>query len=637
MDDKTLQCTLEVHSGDGECTRRTFTVKHLPRTLREVVELLKAQDLRLQRGNFEFSVICGESSSPQQLLADRDVNNLFSSFASERLLFKVTLQERVGGLVSSMLADDSLVHLRIYHRGNDLVTEKRFIPPRRGVREALVIAVRDAIQQPPPASVGMQLYAIVGDMCDQTALKDEDAINTFLRSCMVTRSVCRLTYQFDNEGVISEADAFIQTKKLGVNNAQLPPSDPIQANSATPQMPKRNDGDDVLCEKPSRAEDESDAPCEKPSRVEDESDAPCEKPSRVEDESDAPCEKPSRAEDESQCSPAKKPSRVEDESDAQASSVVPVNDVNSALVSKSSSHNGSAASEPLTQMDAVSDPPETAVSAARSASPLRELAKNGRQLLDGAGHLKQNDGDPPAVTLTAKYEEAPRPIMLVAEEKVPTVAASGRCHAMDAKIKKEKLRIEIECKFGDSNVVFPFSWRRDSASVLQSLREACLIALEVPRGENVNLYDRKGTVLHTEEDTCKRLESILLSGCTRIGLVLWSGHPCTSGLPLQCCVSWGTQQIVMVCTVEREMALMDLRRAILDEYGMDYSNIDGLHLFLSNGEMEAESELTSSRAYEQLKAASLHEELVNIRVSIRDGPSLCCPWRGICPLKPRRL
>ncbi|PBJ80331.1 Metal-binding domain-containing protein [Trypanosoma cruzi cruzi] len=632
MDDKTLQCTLEVHSGDGECTRRTFTVKHLPRTLREVVELLKAQDLRLQRGNFEFSVICGESSSPQQLLADRDVNNLFSSFASERLLFKVTLQERVGGLVSSMLADDSLVHLRIYHRGNDLVTEKRFIPPRRGVREALVIAVRDAIQQPPPASVGMQLYAIVGDMCDQTALKDEDAINTFLRSCMVTRSVCRLTYQFDNEGVINEADAFIQTKKLGVNNAQLPPSDPIQANSATPQMPKRNDGDDVLCEKPSRAEDESDAPCEKPSRVEDESDAPCEKPSRVEDESDAPCEKPSRAEDESNA-PREKPSRVEDESDAQASSVVPVNDVNSALVSKSSSHNGSAASEPLTQMDAVSDPPETAVSAARSASPLRELAKNGRQLLDGAGHLKQNDGDPPAVTLTAKYEEAPRPIMLVAEEKVPTVAASGRCHAMDAKIKKEKLRIEIECKFGDSTVVFPFSWRRDSASVLQSLREACLIALEVPRGENVNLYDRKGTVLHTEEDTCKRLESILLSGCTRIGLVLWSGHPCTSGLPLQCCVSWGTQQIVMVCTVEREMALMDLRRAILDEYGMDYRNIDGLHLFLSNGEMEAESELTSSRAYEQLKAASLHEELVNIRVSIRDGPSLCMSMERNLPLK----
>ncbi|EKG01744.1 hypothetical protein TCSYLVIO_007248 [Trypanosoma cruzi] len=345
---------------------------------------------------------------------------------------------------------------------------------------------------------------------------------------------------------------------------------------------------------------------------------PAKKPSRVEDESDAPCEKPSR---------------VEDESDAQASSVVPVNDVNSALVSKSSSHNGSAASEPLTQMDAVSDPPETAVSAARSASPLRELAKNGRQLLDGAGHLKQNDGDPPAVTLTAKYEEAPRPIMLVAEEKVPTVAASGRCHAMDAKIKKEKLRIEIECKFGDSNVVFPFSWRRDSASVLQSLREACLIALEVPRGENVNLYDRKGTVLHTEEDTCKRLESILLSGCTRIGLVLWSGHPCTSGLPLQCCVSWGTQQIVMVCTVEREMALMDLRRAILDEYGMDYSNIDGLHLFLSNGEMEAESELTSSRAYEQLKAASLHEELVNIRVSIRDGPSLCLSMERNLPLK----
>ncbi|EAN94214.1 Metal-binding domain-containing protein [Trypanosoma cruzi] len=576
MDDKTLQCTLEVHSGDGECTRRTFTVEHLPRTLREVVELLKAQDLRLQRGDFEFSVICGESGSPQQLLADRDVNNLFSSFASERLLFKVTLQERVGGLVSSMLADDSLVHLRIYHRGNDLVTEKRFIPPRRGVREALVIAVRDAIQQPPPASVGMQLYAIVGEMCDQTALKDEDAINTFLRSCMVTRSVCRLTYQFDNEGVINEADASIQTKNLGVNNAQMPPSDPIQANSATPQMPKCNDGDDVLCETPSRAEDES---------------------------------------------------------NAQASSVAPVNDVNSALVSKSSSHNGSPASEPLTQMDAVSVPPETAVSAARNASPLRELAKNGRQLLDGAGHLKQNDGDPPAVTLTAKYEEAPRPIMLVAEEKVPAVAVSGRCHAVDAKIKKEKLRIEIECAFGDSTVVFPFSWRRDSASVLQSLREACLIALEVPRDENVNLYDRKGAVLHTEEDTCKRLESILLSGCTRIGLVLWSGHPCTSGLPLQCCVSWGTQQIVMVCTVEREMALMDLRRAILDEYGMDYRTIDGLHLFLSSGEMEAESELTSSRAYEQLKAASLHEELVNIRVSIRDGPSLCLSMERNLPLK----
>ncbi|EAN83580.1 hypothetical protein, conserved [Trypanosoma cruzi] len=674
MDDRTLQCTLEVHSGDGECTRRTFTVKHLPRTLREVVELLKAQDLRLQRGDFEFSVICGESSSPQQLLADGDVNNLFSSFASERLLFKVTLQERVGGLVSSMLADDSLVHLRIYHRGNDLVTEKRFIPPRRGVREALVIAVRDAIQQPPPASVGMQLYAIVGDMCDQTVLKDEDAINTFLRSCMATRSVCRLTYQFDNEGVINEADASIQTKNLDVNNAQMPPSDPIQANSATPQMPKRNDGDGALCETPSRAEDESNALCETPSRAGNESNALCETPSRAEDESNALCETPSRAgnesnalcetpsragnesnalcetpsraEDESNAlceTPSRAgnesnalcetPSRAEDESNAQASSVVPVNDVNSALVSKSSSHNGSAASEPLTQMDAVSVPPETAVSAARNASPLRELAKNGRQLLDGAGHLKQNDGDPPAVTLTAKYEEAPRPIMLVAEEKVPAVAASGRCHAVDAKIKKEKLRIEIECAFGDSTVVFPFSWRRDSASVLQSLREACLIALEVPRGENLNLYDRKGAVLHTEEDTCKRLESILLSGCTRIGLVLWSGHPCTSGLPLQCCVSWGTQQIVMVCTVEPEMALMDLRRAILDEYGMDYRTIDGLHLFLGNGEMEAESELTSSRAYEQLKAASLHEELVNIRVSIRDGPSLCLSMEGNLPLK----
>ncbi|EKF30224.1 hypothetical protein MOQ_005965 [Trypanosoma cruzi marinkellei] len=604
MDNRTLQCTLEVRSGGGEYTRRTFTVEQLPRTLREVVELLKAQDLRLQRGAFEFSVCCGESSSPQRLLADRDVKNLFSSFVSERLLFKVTLPERVGGLVSSMLADDSLVHLRIYHRGNDLVTEKRFIPPRRGVLVALGTAVRDTIQQPPPASVAMQLYAIVGNMCDQTALKDEDAVNTFLRSCMVTRSVCRLTYQFDNEGVINETDASIQPKNLGVNNEQRPPSDPVQANSATPQMPKRNDSDDVPRETPGRAEDESNAPCETPGRAEDEPNAPCETPGRA-----------------------------EDESNAQSRSVVPVNDVNSASVSNSSGHNGSAAPEPLNQVNAVSVSPEAAVSAAQSAFPLRESVKNGCQLLDGAGHLTKNDGEAPAVTLTANSEEAPRPITLVAEEEVLAVVASGRCQAVDAKIKKGNFRIEIECAFGDSTVVFPFSWRRDSTIVLQSLREACFIALKIPRGEDVNLYDRNGAALRTEEDTCERLESILLSGRTRIGLVLWSGHPCTSGLPLQCCVSWGTQQIVMVCTVEPERALMDLRRAILDEYGMGCRAIDSLHLFLSNGEMEAESELTSSRAYEQLKAASLCEELVNIRVSSCDGSPLRFSMETNLPLK----
>ncbi|RNF26033.1 uncharacterized protein Tco025E_01738 [Trypanosoma conorhini] len=234
MGGRTLLCTLEVQSGGGECTRRTFNVERAPRTLREVVELLRGQDLRLQRGAFDVSVSRGGTSALQKLLADKDVAKFFSSSQRDDVFFKVALEDRLGGLANSMLADDGLVHLRIYHLGSDVVTEKRFIPPRRGVREALAMAVRDAVPQPPPASVAIRLYAVGSDIGDQRLLRDEDAVNKLLRSCLATGSPCHLTYRFDDEGASKQITVPTPQENIDNHSKTNPPPHIGKVNTATP-------------------------------------------------------------------------------------------------------------------------------------------------------------------------------------------------------------------------------------------------------------------------------------------------------------------------------------------------------------------------------------------------------------------
>ncbi|RNF26034.1 uncharacterized protein Tco025E_01739 [Trypanosoma conorhini] len=232
-----------------------------------------------------------------------------------------------------------------------------------------------------------------------------------------------------------------------------------------------------------------------------------------------------------------------------------------------------------------------------------------------------------SASATSAVEELGGPSRLVAAEEVPAVAVSGSCETEKAAATDEGFLIEIECTFGDSTVVFPFTWRMGSGTVLQALRAACLLALDVPLDDDVNLYDRNGVVLRFEEDTCQRLKGVLQSGRTRVGLVLWTGHPCTTGLPLQCCVTWCLQQVVMVCVVEPENALRDLRQAILEEYDAGSSTAIELHFFLTNNEeAAAETELTESGAYAQLKAASRDGELVNISVV---SPNRSPPWRSV--------
>ncbi|ORC89077.1 uncharacterized protein TM35_000142880 [Trypanosoma theileri] len=242
MGGATLVCTLEVQGG-GERTRRTLNVDRAPRTLRELAELLKAQDLRLQYGAFDLCVDRSEAeqqssqsqskseSQTQRILCDRDVVELFAKPPPlGRLKFVVTLPERSSKIASSMLADDELVHLCIYHPNNlnsnnqkstetgkggvvgvtssnsgsggkatRSVTEKRFITPKRGVREALMFAVRGAIPQPPPLSMQLELYALGTDEHDLRPLNDENAVNLLLRSCLAEHTACRLTYRFPTD------------------------------------------------------------------------------------------------------------------------------------------------------------------------------------------------------------------------------------------------------------------------------------------------------------------------------------------------------------------------------------------------------------------------------------------------------
>ncbi|RNE97441.1 hypothetical protein TraAM80_09313, partial [Trypanosoma rangeli] len=284
MGGRTLFCTLEVHSGSGECTRRTFNVERVPRTLREVVELLKGQDLRLQSGAFDISISHTDTGSLQTLRVDKDVAKFFSSSNLNDAFFKVALKERLGRLASSMLADDGLVHLRIYHLGSDVVTEKRFIPPRQGVLKALAMAVRDAVQKPPPASVSIQLYAVGSDICDKRPLRDEDAVNKLLRSCLAARSPCLLTYHFGNEGAFNKIDAPKTHAPLHDTKDIHPPSKTNQVNGAQPNGSSHDDKS-----APSEAvkrTDEANAPS-KAAKHADEANAPS-KAAKHADEANAP-------------------------------------------------------------------------------------------------------------------------------------------------------------------------------------------------------------------------------------------------------------------------------------------------------------------------------------------------------------
>ncbi|ESL10823.1 hypothetical protein TRSC58_01437 [Trypanosoma rangeli SC58] len=262
-------------------------------------------------------------------------------------------------------------------------------------------------------------------------------------------------------------------------------------------------------------------------------------------------------------------------------------------------------------------------SAARKVSCLGDPSEERRRSASGTVPMTRSDKGAPPAGLTFAVEASGDPCRLVGKEKALPVVASESCNTPNTAVTEERLLIEIECAFGDSNVVFPFSWRMDSGAVLQSLRAACFLALDVPMDDDVNMYDRNGVALRFEEDTCQKLKDILQSGRTRVGLVLWTGHPCTTGLPLQCCVSWYTQQVVVVYAVQPESALRDLREAILEEYDAGRDATTDLKFFLTDEEGGAETELTESEAYMQLKAASRGGELVNIRVvnSNRSSPS----------------
>ncbi|RNF01551.1 hypothetical protein TraAM80_06922, partial [Trypanosoma rangeli] len=392
----------------------------------------------------------------------------------------------------------------------------------------------------------------------------------------------------------------------------------VDEANAPSEAAKRTDEANAPSEAAKRT-DEANAPS-KAVKHADEANAPSNAAKHV-DEANAPSNAAKHVDEANAPSEAAKRT---DEANVPAMSVRPSKGTIAALVSSSGVEDASPNRELLGGVGG--DNPSLVVSAARKVSVLGDASEERRRSASGAVPVTRSDAVAPPPRLTSAVEASGGPCRLVGEEKAPAVVASESCNTPNTEVTEERLLIEIECAFGDSNVVFPFSWRMNSGTVLQSLRAACFLALDVPMDDDVNVYDRNGVALRFEEDTCQRLKDILQSGRRRVGLVLWAGHPCTTGLPLQCCVSWCTQQVVLVYAVHPESALRDLREAILEEYDAGCDATTDLKFFLTDEGGGTETELTENEAYMQLKAASRSGELVNIRVV---NPNRSPPSRSV--------
>ncbi|KEG15429.1 hypothetical protein DQ04_00081280 [Trypanosoma grayi] len=621
-------------------------MERVPNKLREVIELLKAQDLRLQNGAFDLSVCRGNEKQQRKLQSDNDVVAFFAAPTQERVTFVVILAERAGGLASSMLADDGLVHLRIYHPNGGAATEKRFIPPRRGVREALATAVRDAVQQPPPPSVPLRLYAVGAGMYELLPVEDEDGANKLLRRCQLTRAVCRVTYRFP-ESPVTKQDAPPDEskhvvvnnttkdagKRVDVNSVQLGAAKCVVEGNAQPEATDHHDVSSIKlnaanCVKASNAQPESPKPTEKEStqletaKAADEVNAqpvPSTSVERnVQPELTKPVDQgaiiPKLTEPSNESNPQSEPTKQVVQDSAQTPSTKHVDESSAPTKLPRTDGEDIVSREVGKCIDYDSSPSETTLCVLQESPLFVSASEDAPFLTSLAAESRRTSEDSTLAPLRASLEEPPRQKQLFATEEHPAVIVpESDGFSADG---ETVLDVEVECALGQSDiVVFPFSWRRDSTEILNSLHGTCMIALGVTADDDVHLYTRDGVPLRNEQQTRDLLSAALRAKKTRVGVVAWTGHPCTTGLPLQCHVSWGTQETVATCAVKPENALDDLRCAIVAEYDVACRAEDDLRFFLCDPDTGAQEELTREGAYSRIKEAVQHEAVLQIVVS----------------------
>ncbi|KAH9601176.1 hypothetical protein LSM04_005603 [Trypanosoma melophagium] len=658
----TLLCTLEVRGG-GERTRRTLNVDRPPRTLRELAELLKAQDLRLQYGTFDLCVDRSEVEQPpsattskseshtQKILCDRDVVELFAAPPPVgRLKFVVTLPERSTKIASSILADDELVHLCIYHPNNHnshnqkitevgkvgggggnsnsnskatlTVTEKRFITPRRAVREALIFAVRGAIPQPLPLSTPLELYAVGDDENDLRPLNDENAVSVLLRSCLAEHTACRLTYRFPADIAAEHvapaaASKPVNEDRVAAATASSDPRTKENVESDRTNSTKEEDATTVVdvynnSKKDFATNTDVSDPTKDDNTVSDRSN------SVTEETSTAPPQRPSDATTGAKAV-SDRTNFVTEETTTAANQAPSdgANNKNSEVVNVADSSEREKCSQdtPINIVEdegVVSEPPKSVDRPVSLYTESYSKIGNDAELVS----LRASDEDPPCLEIPHLVaEEVKEPEEVLKEENVTSAATNLLPNS----------KIEIECSLrGTSVAVFPFTWQPNEPNLLKTVQKACMCALDITSMDDMHLYNHEGAPVRSDEQICTMLDSVLQSGRTRIRFLLGLGNPCTTGLPLNCYVTWGKQEVALSCSVQRDNALNDLQSAILEEYNVTFKEIGDLKLFLHDDINGMDEQLTDYDAYFKLKASGADGVVLHILVSNPCPTSLRC-------------
>lgn len=220
-----MKCTLIISHGN-ERSQRSCEMTEKLTTRAHVIDFLKAQDLRLEGGNFDYTVSLDGMEDTRPLRTDADVR-LFLAQARQfgnKANFHISLHHGgaapadMGSFLSAEYAVDlDLVTLHIYRPINTTTTapeaaesgasaststhnrpyqEKMFVVPTRFVLDGLFRAVKDTLSRDTVTKqTTILLYALSSaEDADGAVLRDDAAALSFLHAQAKKREPARLTY-----------------------------------------------------------------------------------------------------------------------------------------------------------------------------------------------------------------------------------------------------------------------------------------------------------------------------------------------------------------------------------------------------------------------------------------------------------
>lgn len=206
-----MKCTLIVTSGK-ERSQRSCEMLNKPTSREELLAFLKAQDLRLEAGGFDFAVSLDGVEATTALRTDADVR-LFLAQAKQmgdRATFHIRLcrdpaapPDMESFLSAEYAVDLDLVTLHIFpptttpsSAPRQAFQEKMFVVPTRYVLDGLQRAVRDAVADGTGKKhTRLSLLALASaEDPTGTVLADDTAALSFLHGQAKLREPARLTY-----------------------------------------------------------------------------------------------------------------------------------------------------------------------------------------------------------------------------------------------------------------------------------------------------------------------------------------------------------------------------------------------------------------------------------------------------------